>query len=193
MSDEGFLSRWSRRKAEVKAGVELPAEPVPADPAAVPPSAATLPAEAPEAPEPPPKDPPPTMQDVADLTPGSDFTRFVTRDVDPAVKNAALKKLFADPRFNMMDGLDIYIDDYGKPDPIPASMLRNMAQAQFLGLFEEEAQPPPPKASPDGAGAPLVTQSSVDPSAVPPDEDTDLRLQQDDAAGPGGPGKGPPA
>jgi hypothetical protein len=33
------------------------------------------------------------------------------------VRNAALKKLFTDPHFNVMDGLDVYIDDYGKPDP----------------------------------------------------------------------------
>ena len=30
-----------------------------------------------------------------------------------------MKKLFSDPHFNVMDGLDTYIDDYGKPDPIP--------------------------------------------------------------------------
>ena len=37
-----------------------------------------------------------------------------------------------------MDGLDIYIDDYSKPDPIPESMLRNMVSAQFLKLFEAD-------------------------------------------------------
>jgi hypothetical protein len=31
------------------------------------------------------------------------------------VKNAAMKKLFADPHFNVMDRLDIYIDDYSSP------------------------------------------------------------------------------
>ena len=40
-----------------------------------------------------------------------------------------MKKLFSDPHFNVMDGLDTYIDDYGKPDPIPLSMLRRMNQA----------------------------------------------------------------
>ena len=43
------------------------------------------------------------------------------RDVAPDVKNAAMKKLFADPHFNVMDGMDTYIDDYSKPDPIPPS------------------------------------------------------------------------
>ena len=49
-----------------------------------------------------------------------------------------MKKLFSDPHFNVMDGLDTYIDDYGKPDPIPASMLRQMVQSQALGLFADE-------------------------------------------------------
>ena len=43
-----------------------------------------------------------------------------------------MKKLFADPHFNVMDGLDTYIDDYAKPDPIPPAMLRQLASAKFL-------------------------------------------------------------
>ena len=77
--------------------------------------------------------PSPTLDDVAALSPQSDYTRFVAEGVAPEVKNAALKKLFTDPHFNVMDGLDTYIDDYGKPDPLPAGMLRKMAQSQLLG------------------------------------------------------------
>ncbi|HEX6704232.1 MAG TPA: DUF3306 domain-containing protein [Albitalea sp.] len=178
MSDENFLSRWSRRKAQANAGVEIPPEP------AAPAAAVPAPVEVP--PAPPPEEPPLTMDDVARLTPESDFSRFVAPKVDESVKRAALKKLFADPRFNVMDGLDTYIDDYSQPDPLPESMLRQMAQAKFLGLFQEEA-------SPDGEGAQPVPQSSTDSPAAPPDEDADLRLQQDDAPGRGGPGKGPAA
>ncbi len=58
--------------------------------------------------------------------------------VDGAVRNAALKKLFSDPHFNVMDGLDTYIDDYGKPDPLPLTMLRRMRQSAALGLFEDD-------------------------------------------------------
>jgi hypothetical protein len=119
---------------------------------------------------------PPTLADVAELTPASDYTRFVARDVDPSVKNAALKKLFADPQFNVMDGLDTYIDDYGKPDPLPEGMLRKMAQAKFLGLFTDED---------DDAGEP-----SPAPSPTESNEDTDLRLQPHDAAGRAGPEPG---
>ena len=37
-----------------------------------------------------------------------------------------------------MDGLDTYIDDYSKPDPIPEEMLKSLKQANRL-LFPEEA------------------------------------------------------
>ncbi len=75
---------------------------------------------------------------IADLTPESDFTPFMQSGVDSVDRNAALKKLFADPHYNQMDGLDIYIDDYGKPDPIPEEMLKRLMASKFLGLFEEE-------------------------------------------------------
>ena len=60
--------------------------------------------------------------------------------VAPEVKNAAMKKLFADPHFNEMDRMDIYIDDYSQPDPLPLAMLRQMNGAKFLNLFEDEDQ-----------------------------------------------------
>jgi hypothetical protein len=163
--DGGFLSRWSRRKVLVRQG-DVPADPVPplavvapvqplADAGtAVAAVAATAAAEA--APQPPaePTPPAPTLADVAALGRDSDYTRFVAPGVDTGVKNAALKKLFTDPHFNVMDGLDTYIDDYGIPDPLPAGMLQQMAQSQFLGLFTETppdaatARPPPPPTPP---------------------------------------------
>ena len=82
--------------------------------------------------------PPPTLEDVQALTPESDFSRFAASDVTPDVKNAAMKKLFADPRYNVMDGMDVYIDDYSKPDPIAPAVLRQLASAKFLGLFDQE-------------------------------------------------------
>lgn len=92
------------------------------------------------------------MADVAGLTRQSDFSRFVAPGVDGDVKNAALKKLFADPHFNLMDGLDTYIDDYGRPDPLPPGMLRRLAQSSLLGLLDGEdraAAAPAPDAVPD--------------------------------------------
>lgn len=176
--DYGFFARWSRRKVQQREQREMPAPEAPPAAPVVPPAA--VPAAAVDAaPEPTPAEAPPTLEEAAALTPASDFTRFVARDVAPEVKNAALKKLFADPQFNLMDGLDIYIDDYGKPDPLPEGMLRQLAQSQFLGLFDDDE-----KKSGANASAPTLE--------APPDEDADLRLQSHDAADAAEPGAGEP-
>lgn len=77
---------------------------------------------------------------IETLTHEADFTPFMARDVDPALRNQAMKKLFADPHYGFarMDKLDIYIDDYSKPDPIPLEMLKLMYQSKSLFLFEDE-------------------------------------------------------
>jgi len=158
--DETFLSRWARRKAEVRQETAAPAPPLapvthaPAA-AAVPTvsapdatSALAAPGGEPAAIEPAAADraaapPPPTLAEARALTPASDFKRFVAPGVDAEVKNAAMKKLFADPHFNVMDGLDTYIDDYGRADPIPKAMLRQMVQARMLGLLDDELEEQP--------------------------------------------------
>ena len=200
-TDSGFLSRWSRRKVQARDGVALqePAAP-PREPAAAPaqvaPAAGALaPPSVDAAAAPPqavaPAPAPPTMDDVAMLTRESDFSRFVSPGVDGDVKNAALKRLFTDPHFNVMDGLDIYIDDYSKPDPLPLSSVRKMAQAAFLGLIEPEPPAVPEATLPSTptAQAPMsaeVEVTEVGAATPEPDENADLRLQSHDAAGCGG-------
>ena len=160
-TDETFFSRWSRRKAQVRQETAPPAPPVveaeqspPAEAApvlAVAPvttagKAAAADTAAPAEAEGPPAArsvPPPTLEEVKSLTPASDFSRFVAPGVDSGVKNAAMKKLFTDPHFNVMDGLDTYIEDYGRVDPIPKSMLRQMVQARMLGLLDDEMEEQP--------------------------------------------------
>jgi hypothetical protein len=140
MADEpaGFLGRWARRKEEVRQGKVLD------EPAAVPaePLVPEVPVQVQPAAEPAPPDAAPpkalTLDDTRLLTQDSDFKPFMAGGVSPEVRNAAMKKLFADPHFNVMDGLDTYIDDYTKSEPIPESMLRQMASAKFLKLFGDE-------------------------------------------------------
>ena len=216
--DSGFLQRWSRRKGLVRQGVAVPEpvhlpQPVAAASALAPaetrPPAVPAPAaiEAPAAAAP----PAPTLADVALLDHQSDFSRFVASGVDTGVKNAALKKLFTDPHFNVMDRLDTYIDDYGQPDPLPEGMLRQMAQSQFLGLFPDDpkpaaelaetlAQPPglpliaAPHPTDDGPAAAAAAAATATALPIPAsDEDPALRLQPLDAAGPAGPDQGPGA
>ncbi|MEW6693777.1 MAG: DUF3306 domain-containing protein [Pseudomonadota bacterium] len=226
MADDGFLSRWSRRKALARSGAALPPEPpLPSahDRQPLAPSAAAEPADAPPSdgrpaavltaadsagagggngapgatPPPPPAEPvpppAPTLEDVQRLTPEADFRPFVRPEVAPEVRNAALRKLFADPHFNQMDGLDVYIDDYSRPDPLPLTMARQMVAAQFVRLFDtpdgatapapaehvppatEAGAAPAVPAAAEGADAAATPAASAaggrDPSAAPPVED----------------------
>ena len=84
----------------------------------------------------------PSLEDVARLTRESDFSSFVTKDIHLDVHQAAMKKLFTDPHYNIMDGLDIYIDDYSKEDPLPPGMLEMMRQSDMLGLFKKVLDEP---------------------------------------------------
>lgn len=153
MSDEGFLRRWARRKTEVREGG-------PADSAGVV-TAVAAPAASQPRPQPliqpelPPQTvterPLPTMEDVATLDSGSDFSAFVARGVDQAVRRSALKKLFADPHFNTMDRLDVYIDDYTQPSPVSEQMLASLdhAKSAFLKMIEDQEEEPRPPQPPE--------------------------------------------
>lgn len=219
---EGFLGRWSQRKQDVRSGKPLadpeeqavnsaPSDTLishttvmlrdktkldPTDTHTE--SAAIEKAEIPL----------PTLEDVKNLTPQSDYAPFVARNVSPEVRNTAMKKLFTDPHYNVMDRLDIYIDDYSKPDPIPESMLRQMVSAKFLNLFaDDEKDQGKPTQGHDLQGSPIgddahnaksesMAQSAVeaDLSNTPTspgmnDDHSDLRLQQNHAAGPKEPGR----
>jgi hypothetical protein len=83
-----------------------------------------------------------TLEDVAKLKPDSDYAQFMQAEVGEDVHQAAMKKLFTDPHYNIMDGLDIYIDDYSQADPLPAGMLEKMVQSTMLGLFKKEEETP---------------------------------------------------
>jgi hypothetical protein len=217
---DGFLGRWSKRKLDAKDGRPLEAEPlaVPSPPfdklrtgQASPASGRGSELQAPSPPggegrgegqaaEAP---PPLTLEDAQALTTDSDFRPFAARDVAPEVRNAAMKKLFTDPHFNVMDRLDTYIDDYSQPDPIPKDMLRKLASAKFLGLFdaEEKQEADEEEARKKAAAAREVADDpttetmaqSAEPEVVPPglpDDDPDLRLQQDHASPGEKPGDG---
>ena len=161
----GFLGRWARRKNDALQGRPLDeppatvAKPVPgvaaglagAAPGPAADACALRAAPAAEAEKPPEKLL--SLEDVKALTQDSDFKPFMARDVGPDVRNAAMKKLFADPHFNVMDGLDIYIDDYSKSDPIPEAMLRQMVGAKLLKIFDHEEDPEQPENQPDHTSA----------------------------------------
>ena len=211
----GFFSRWSQRKQAVKQGAPL-AEPLPKtqetrseltkeptiEPTIEPTSKqtnalATPPNKAMGAKDQTAQTPEPvkalTLEDVAKLTPESDFTAYMTQGVSPEVRNAAMKKLLADPHYNIMDGLDIYIGDYNTPDPMPEGMLAKMVGAQFLGLVkapEDVAQSAPSEVQDQEAPeAPQPPENFAEPAArtvnlendPAPHDHTPMRLQSDHA------------
>ena len=126
--------------------------------------------------------------------------RFAARDVSPEVKNAAMKKLFTDPRYNVMDGLDVYIDDYSKPDPIPhahaaaSSPAPRSSGSSTRRRARRRSRRAEPRDVADNPTAQTVAQSgSVKQPQYPSrtdHADPDLRLQQDDAAPGEDPGRG---
>jgi Protein of unknown function (DUF3306) len=113
---EPFLSRWARRKEEARLQPQEPVRDKAGD------------AESPA----------PALPPIDELTPESDFRAFLHPKVDESVRRAALKKLFTDPHFNVMDGLDTYIDDYSKTEPIPAAMMAGLRQAQNILQWAKE-------------------------------------------------------
>ncbi|MFM2400133.1 MAG: hypothetical protein RL341_2290, partial [Pseudomonadota bacterium] len=91
-----------------------------------------------------PAQPPPELPPVESLTAESDFTPFMQAGVSALVRNAAVKKLFTDPHFNVMDRLDIYIDDYSIPDPLPPGMLEQLEHCKstlFPQPWQDQVEP----------------------------------------------------
>jgi hypothetical protein len=163
MMADGFLNRWSKRKAgKIEDPEEQPKETA-QTPAPIPTAAETK--------------PPVSLEDVEKIDRfDPDFSAFMKPDVDPAVQQAALKKMFTDPHFNVMDGLDIYIGDYSKPDPLPPGMLERMVQSDMLGLFskaedapvEGEKQPTEQEASSQSNESLLEAQGQTDLTSTDP-------------------------
>ncbi len=153
MSGDSFFSRWSKRKrtgtpaldaksegkdravADVSAGIVIIH---PANTSVDGQHQAKMPEKAGQTGTLPVDTPPVPLPAIASLNPQSDFTPFMGKDVSPALRNQAMKLLFTDPHYNVMDRLDIYIDDYGKPDPLPPDWLRKMNQSKALRLFDED-------------------------------------------------------
>lgn len=123
MAADDFFARWSRRRTqETEEAAATAIEKVSGAEHA---DASSTPVEVPNR-------QPPTMEEVERLTYESDYSRFVSAGVDEGVKLSAMKKLFSDPRFNIMDGLDTYIEDYNVFEPIPPEMLHALNHAKAL-------------------------------------------------------------
>lgn len=175
---KGFLGRWSRLKREAAAAEPLP--PVEAPVAIVPPQAP----DAGQAARPDsdvPAEPPP----LESLGFDSDYRAFFGQKVDEGLKRAALKKLFHTPHFNTMDGLDVYIEDFNLYEPLPASMVSQLAHAKetlnptlpdnWLTSVPDETPP----AVPETTAAP-AEQAAAPALDSPADEDDGVATEPDE-------------
>ena len=156
---EGFLSRWSRRKAEDGAAAESVAasEPVardaavPGPAAAVDPPATPLSAAAPEssgeAPLPP----------IESLTAESDYKAFLRPGVPAATQRAALRKLWATvPALAPIEIAEAHMGDFNAVPTFPEGLKETLFDA-VRGLVERAAQPP-------SEAQPVVASPPSDPS-----------------------------
>jgi hypothetical protein len=174
LSDGDFLSRWSRRKHEARRqdAAETKVAPAPAPPPIAPASDGSLSASPASAVPVEPAEPAP-LPPIESLTPESDFTPFMRPNVDPNVRQQALKTLFQDARHNVMDGLDVYIDDYTKADPLPEGWLEKMEAVARLGVYRPPAEPDPEEVpKPDDAEE--VVEAEAPALAAEADEPPEL-------------------
>ena len=91
--------------------------------------------------------------------------------------------MFSDPHFNIMDGLDIYIGDYSKPDPIPLEMLKRMVQSDMLNIFRKDDEvDQDAKKLPETANADAVPSTEaavlIEDQHLPPVQETDLTSEE---------------
>ena len=181
---EGFLSRWSRRKALSRDGVELPEPDVeeaplePAEPGALtetPFADASDNALAESTPEP---DQAPALPSLDSLHEDSDYSAFLKSDVPADLQRDALRKLFRSPKFNVRDGLDDYDLDYSQPEPlgniVTAEMRRRIAmELERLADLDEPGDAPDAAVAAVAVAAPEAANDEADNNQEPTDSEPD--------------------
>jgi hypothetical protein len=155
--EEGFLSRWSRRKRA--AAAEPEEAPAPSPPTALP-----------DAPEVPAFDP--SLPPLDSLTAASDFTAFLRAEVPAVLRHAALRRAWTlDPAIRDFIGPADYAWDYNAPDGVPGFALElggdvKRLLAQAIGALEEMApKDGTPEDGPAADSPVLIAQ--VEPAEAP--------------------------
>jgi len=68
----------------------------------------------------------------------SEFSAFLDPKVSRDARQAALRTLFMTDHYRTMDGLDVYVDDYSKPELLAAEVLDKLEHARDLLNRAEE-------------------------------------------------------
>ena len=151
--NDGFLTRWSRRKALSREGVELP-EPVDeVDGDSESPTGDSVSTNEDDRQDPARRGDEqgletstvaPALPSIESLGEDSDYSAFMASEVPADLQRKALRKLFQSPKFNVRDGLDDYDLDFSSPEPlgdIVTAEMRRRLRAEFerlAGLDDDE-------------------------------------------------------
>lgn len=175
--EEGFLSRWSQRKALSRDGIE----PTPDDsrePAPAPVESAP-PAEFDEKVSTASDDTPPQLPPLESLGEDSDYSAFLNANVGKDLQRQALRKLFHSPKFNVRDGLDDYDLDFSNPEPLGnviTAEMRHRIRVEFERLAERKAESDALEEAPEEA--PLsAAEADSDPETPIDSEPDDERIE----------------
>jgi len=157
--NEGFLSRWSRRKRAVVEG-RAPEEPLP-----------PAPLEAkPEAPPAEPEDDfdPASLPPIESLTIESDFKAFLHRKVPLELRSAALRRAWSlDPAIRDFIGPADYAWDFNAPDGVPGFALDLGGDAMKLLSHALGLDAPAPKPAAEPTDEAVATAEAPAPEALP--------------------------
>ncbi len=160
MSNEGFLSRWSRRKVETREEIVTPVQPVVVEVAEEAPVA--VPAEIP--PEVTQEEQDTIVADLPDvesLTEESDFTAFLQEGVPRELQKLALRKLWrSNPIFANLDGLNDYDEDFTKIIPLAEGVAEEL---QKLMKENSRTQPEPEETVVEADEEEGATDADVEP------------------------------
>lgn len=174
MTDETFLSRWSRLKRQSAEPVPEPlAEEPPAQlPEPVPDEGAEAAGETAEAAEA--DDPLKDLPPVEELTRESDYTPFLRAEVPEDLHRQALRKLWtSDPVFANDDGLKDYADDYASlfTGNVPVKTLYRVGKG-FLDAAEEATERADAERADQDAAALAGAEGSADEPQVKGEQPT---------------------
>jgi len=162
--NEGFLSRWSRRKRAVLEGrapeEAAPPTPLEATPEALPPA------------EPEDEFDPASLPSIESLTVESDFKAFLHRKVPLDLRSAALRRAWSlDPAIRDFIGPADYAWDYNAPDGVPGFALELGGDAMKLlshALGLDAPTPKPDSVEPEATSAEPAALAEAPPvEAVP--------------------------
>lgn len=173
--EEGFLSRWSQRKALSRDGIEPTPddsrEPAPAPVESAPPT------EFDEKVSTTSDDTPPQLPPLESLGEDSDYSAFLNANVGKDLQRQALRKLFQSPKFNVRDGLDDYDLDFSNPEPLGdviTAEMRHRIGLELKRLAGLEADSDAPEEAPVSA---VEADSAGDPETPIDTEPDDERIE----------------